>query len=396
MFQSNSMLTWEQIEELERFDGGGTPVLSVYLDLQPASQVKRSYRVEFKDLVKEAAGRLTEPERRDLAREAERVNEWLDLTGQPRGLGVIIFSCTPRNLWLAYLVPIAVRSHLAFEAKPDIAGLLELVDEHERFVVALVSKDKARLFTAFAGAIEEIDAFKDFVPGKTDAGALKQSHIQRHHELHVLWHLKRVVQYLSTLQRRRNFDRLIIAGPVEVTSELQHMLPHVLRTRLAAVIRAEVDATNAEVLDNVLEVEQRIEAEGEDRLVADVVEMAGSGGRATCGVGPTLDALWIGDVRVLVVADGMMLRGTECSNCRYLQQGSAQSCTKCSAATHAVHDLVHRITGRAVEQSGRVEIVHGRAAQRLSTAGDGLGALLRYPWPAGMLESPGTDAILTS
>jgi hypothetical protein len=45
-------------------------VLSVYLDLQPAHQVERSYRVEFKDLVKDVSGRLTERERDDLAREA--------------------------------------------------------------------------------------------------------------------------------------------------------------------------------------------------------------------------------------------------------------------------------------------------------------------------------------
>jgi hypothetical protein len=107
------MLSWEQIDQLERFDGGGAPVLSVYLDLEPASQVKRSYRVELKDLVKEAAGRLTEPERKDLAREAGRVNDPFDRTGELRGRGLIIFSRGPRDLWLAYLVPVAVRNHLA-------------------------------------------------------------------------------------------------------------------------------------------------------------------------------------------------------------------------------------------------------------------------------------------
>ena len=97
--------------------------------------------------------------------------------------------------------------------------------------MALVSKDTARLFTVFAGAIEETIAFEDFVPGKTDAGGLKQSKIQRHHELHVLWHLKKVVAYLSEAEPRHDFDRLILMGPVEATSELQEILPHVLKTR---------------------------------------------------------------------------------------------------------------------------------------------------------------------
>jgi peptide chain release factor subunit 1 len=373
------MPSWEQIEQLERFESEGASVLSLYLDLTPTSQVTRSYRVEFKDLVKEASGRLTDAERKGLDREVERVNAWFEGTPALQGLGLTIFSCTPRKLWLVDFVPVAVRNHLAFETKPDVAGLLELIDEYERFAVALVSKNKARVFTVFAGAIEEIDAFKDLVPGKVAAGGLKQSIIQRHHELHVLWHLKKVVAYLSTLQRRRNFDRLIIAGPVEATSELQQMLPPVLSTRVAAVIRADVDATNAQILERTIEVERRIEADCEDHLVNGVLEMARSGARATCGIRPTLDALWMGDVRVMVVADGVAESGSECSNCRYIQQGNAASCQKCGAATRAVRDLGHYVMGRAVEQRGRVEIVHGRAAQHLSTVGEGLAAFLRYP-----------------
>jgi peptide subunit release factor 1 (eRF1) len=42
---------------------------------------------------------------------------------------------------------------------------------------------------------------------------------------------------------------------------------------------------------------------------------------------------------------------------------------------------------RAHEQAGRVEVVHGAAAQRLLEAGGGLGALLRYQYPH-VSESP--------
>jgi len=42
----------EQIEQLEAFDAQGARVLSVYLDLDPASQIRRSYRIAFEDLVK--------------------------------------------------------------------------------------------------------------------------------------------------------------------------------------------------------------------------------------------------------------------------------------------------------------------------------------------------------
>jgi peptide subunit release factor 1 (eRF1) len=380
------MLTWEQVEQLARFDGTGARVLSLYLALDPTRQSTRSHRIEFKDLVKEIAGMLTEAERNDLDREVERVTEWFDRLDEPQGLGLILFSCTPRDLWLTHFVNVSVQDHLAFDFRPDIAGLLELVDDYERFAVAFVTKDKARVFTVFAGAIEEIEVLEDFVPGKTDMGGLKQSKIQRHHELHVLWHLKKVAAHLSTLQSRRSFDRLIIMGPVEATTEFQEILPQALRTRIAAVVRGDENATNAEILKHALEVERGIEADAEERLATEVVEMAGSGGRATCGVDPTLEALWAGDIRTLVIAEAVELTGTECSNCGRLHRGNAPICPNCGGSTHILSDFSHQIVGRAVEEGGRVEVVHGAAARRLNTAGEGLAAFLRFPWPIHLPE----------
>jgi peptide chain release factor subunit 1 len=380
------MPSWEQLEQLERFDSAGARVLSLYLNLEPQRQATRSYRIEFKNLLKEASGTLTEAERNGLAREAERVTEWFDRHDQPHGLGLILFACTPRDLWLAHFVNVPVRDHLAFDVRPDIAGLLELVDDHERFGVVLVSKDKARVFTVFAGAIEEIDVFNDSVPGRTDAGALKQSKIQRHHEMHVLWHLKKVVAHLSKLQSRRNFDRLIIMGPVEATTELQEILPHVLKTRVAALVHAEEDAGDEDILEKALEIERRIEADADDRLVGEVVEMAGSGARATCGADPTLEALWARDIRTLVIAEAVQLTGTECANCGRLHRGNVSICPRCGASTHILPDFSHHVMGRAVAQGGRVEIVHAAAAERLNTAGEGLAAFLRFPWPTRIHE----------
>ena len=108
------MLSWKQLEQLERFDGAGTCVSSLSLNLNPTRQATRSYRIAFKTLVKEASATLTEAERRDLAREVQRVTEWFDQR-EPPALGLILFCCTPHDLWLTYLVKAPVRDHLAFD-----------------------------------------------------------------------------------------------------------------------------------------------------------------------------------------------------------------------------------------------------------------------------------------
>jgi peptide subunit release factor 1 (eRF1) len=372
------MLSWKELEQLERFDSAGARVLSLSLNLDPARQATRSYRIAFKSLVKELSATLTEAERADLAREAQRVTEWFD-QWEPQALGLILFSCTPRDLWLTYSVHPTVQDHLAFEVRPDIAALAELVDDYERVAVALVSKDKARLFTVVAGAIEEKIAVEDFVPGKTDVGGWKKSKIQRHHEQHVLWHLKKVVTRLSQLKSRHNFDRLILMGPVEATSELQELLPHELKTCVAAVVPAEQHVTDAAILEKTIEVERRLEADAEDRLVSQVIDTAGPGGRATRGVDATLEALWVGDVRTLLIAAALQLAGTECSNCRRLHRGNSPTCQSCGAPARPLRDFVHQLEGRAVGQSARVEVVHGVAADRLKNAAEGLAAFLRFP-----------------
>jgi len=371
------MVTPEQIDQLEAFDGEGARVLSVYLNLDPARQVRRSYRIVFEDLVKEARAGEEASARRELEREVARVQAWIE-SHEPTGKGLAVFSCEPRGLWQAYSLAVRIPDHLAFDDKPDVAPLLELLDEHERYAVALVDKEKARLFSVFLGGIEESESWKDFVPGKHDQGGVSQAHYQGHHEVHVHWHLKRVAQHLAELLRRRQFDRLILAGPEEATSELRRLLPRALANRLVSVIPAELFASDAEVLEATLEVERLAEREVEERLVRELVETAGAGGRATCGVEPTLDALYMAAVQTLVVADGVRVAGSECPVCGRLVPGRVATCPACGASMRAVHELVHRAMERAREQAGRVEVVHGAAARRLLEAGGGLGALLRY------------------
>jgi peptide chain release factor subunit 1 len=371
------MITQDEIDQLSNFDGGGARVLSTYLDLDPARQVRRSYRIVFEDLVHDLRERLDEPARAELSREAAENDAWLQ-SHPPRGKGFVLFSCAPRGFWQAYFLPVPVEDHLAFDPKPDVAPLVDVLDEYERYAVALVDKRKARLFTVFLGAIEESEAFADFVPGKHDQGGPAQARFQRHHEAHVHWHLKRVVSHLAEMLRRRQLDRLVIAGPEEATSELRGLLPRALAQRLVGVIPTETSAGAAEILEQTLEFERRVEREFEKRLLDDLLETAGARGRAVCGVAPTLDALWKGSVRTLVLAQGVHESGSECPSCARLEPGRVPNCPGCGAAMRPVHDLFHAAAQHALLQAGSVETVHGDAAAHLQERCGGLGAFLRY------------------
>jgi peptide subunit release factor 1 (eRF1) len=371
------MLTRERIRQLEEFDGRGARVLSVYLNTDPARQARYSYQVVFQDLVKQAREPLGKRAREALMAEVARAQEWLE-TREQRGNGVALFACAPRGLWQAYYLPVAPRDHLVYESKPDVSVLLEVVDDYERYGVALVDKERARLFTVFLGEIEETDTLRDEVPGKHDQGGVSQAHFLHHHELHVYWHLKRVANHLTELFRRRTFDRLILAGPEKAAHELRRLLPRALAHRVVAVIPADMSADKRDILDRTLEVERRVEREVEERLVDELFEIAGAQGRAIYGLEQTLEALWLGDVQTLVVADRPDVPGSECPNCWRLEPGSVAACPACGTAMRPAPDLLHRAMARALEQAGSVEVVHGHAARRLTETGGGLGALLRF------------------
>jgi peptide chain release factor subunit 1 len=371
------MITREALEQLTRFDGGDARVLSAYLDLRPERQFGRAYTIAFKDLVREARQGLDKEEQEHLSREATRIATWL-ASEEPRGRGVAVFACEPRELWQAHFLPATMRDAIAFEPTPHIAPLLDVVDEFERYAVAFVDKERARLYSIATGEIEEVKAFTDFVPGKHDQGGPAQARLQRHHETHVLWHVKHVVSQLSEFLRDKAFDRLIIAGPEEATTELRNHLTKELARRVVAVVRLEAFAGEAAILEMSLDVERRIERDAEATLVTELVDAAAGHGYAVCGLGPTIDALGMKTVYTLVLADGLRAQGGECPNCGWLVVGVVASCPACGHEMRSDDDVIDLAVRRAFDQGARVEVVHDDAARRLASACHGIGGIIRF------------------
>jgi peptide chain release factor subunit 1 len=320
---------------------------------------------------------LGKDSRTALDEEISRVRDWLD-TERPGGRGVAIFSCVSPELWETYRLPEVERDELTFGPVPHLAPLIDIVDDYERYAVALVDKERARLFTVFMAQIEETKSFEDEVPGKHDQGGPSQMKYQRDHEKHVRWHLKRVVDELSGLLERRSFDRLVVAGPEEATSELTALLPSVLASRLVAVTLMESHAGAARILDATLEIERRVEREEEDSLVTELFEAVGARGHGSCGLADTLQALVSGAVHTLVVTDGLRIGGSECPNCGWMQEGTIEACPVCGSTMRTDVDIVDIAARRTLETAGEVEVVHEDAAQRLTDRCGGIGAALRF------------------
>jgi peptide chain release factor subunit 1 len=166
-----------------------------------------------------------------------------------------------------------------------------LADEHECYLALLIDKKKARLFVVYMGEIEEHSDFMDeWVPHPKAGGQQAEKH-QRHHDMHVLWHVKHPIDVAEKLFAREQCHWLVIGGPQETLAELRNNLPKALAERLAGEISLSVDAPADDVLKEVLEVERTVERRIEAQQVDALLTAALGQGAGVLGLDDTLRAI---------------------------------------------------------------------------------------------------------
>ena len=289
----------------------------------------RAWAIVLKDLahdVREGLGKV----RAGRTRRGDRARPGLARHGVDvggRGAGRLQLRVT-LSMWEAYRLPEVERDELTFGPVPHLAPLIDIVEDHERYAVALVDKERARLFTVFMAEIEATESFEDEVPGKHDQGGLSQMKYQRDHEKHVLWHLKRVVEELSGLLRaavvRPPGRRRPRGGDGRADGAC---CPHELASRLVDDDPdGDADAGAARIRDATLEIERRVRTR-ERRRPGHRTHRGGRrprprfvrngrdpGGAHDCGA-----------VHTLILADGLSVGGSECPNCGWMQEGPIEA-----------------------------------------------------------------------
>jgi len=378
------MITKRDLETLlQRESNPASPVLSVYLDTDQskATNVNRAFEVVLKNMLRDVEQKLDKSARNEFETDAEEVLGFLKNYREPKQ-GLVVFNDRSEGLFWIQALGVGVRNGVWWRATPYVRPLIELLDEHERYGVVLTDREHTRLFTIFLGEIEEdVEAF-----AKADVKHIKtsgtdhlrsQMNFQHKADEHAYSHLKHVAELMSRLASIHEFDRLILAGTVEATSELRGLLPKSLRTRVVGKASLPVEANVKQVLDETLKIEENVERKREVELVEELITAAGKNKQAVRGLDETLLALQEFRVWQLVYADDFVPRGGQCTNCGALLAKETESCSYCGKGVRSVDDLLELAAERVLEMQGRVEQVHGPAATRLKEAGS-VGALLRY------------------
>ncbi len=376
------MIDRKEIERLGRIrtEEG---VVSVSVKIDPRLGYERGQpAMKFKGAYARAARGADAGDLAVLEREHDRILDFLnDYT--PRGRGVIIYSSTPDDIWEVRPLDVMVPSLVSVGNSPDIALLVQVMEEYPRMAVLMLDGGDARIYSAEQGSDSESDRESTELPGRHGQGGWAQARYERHVEFHHAKHLKSVAEKLEGMYREQPFDRLVIVGAERAAKEFEALLPEEIRRRLIGKLTANFKQEgDSEILDRARALREEDERRLELALVSRISELTDAKGRGTLGIDETLKALTEGRVDTLVVGEGVTKAGTACLNCDFFSPDGFSQCPGCAKSeVEELPDVIEQAIEYAITNGSRVNVVFGGAREMLLSRG-GIGALLRYAAPS--------------
>jgi peptide chain release factor subunit 1 len=377
-------LTADRLRELADLRPSRGKVLSLFVDLDPVrfadaaarSSSFGSLRNEAERTVERAVG-LDDEDRRALREDLERVGELLDPAAVPAdGAGSLaIFACGSADLFEVIRLPEPVEQQVHLGDEPFVAPLAA-VGVDERWAVLLVDKRVGRIFAGPPASATEILAIDDETPGRHSTGGWSQARFQRSIDEEVSDHLRHVAEDLFRMHEREPFDHLLIAGPVEATSEMEHRLHNDLKRILCGRFEIDVQSsTEEQVRGAATTFVERQRDETETRLLAELADGRGTG-RAVAGLAPVVEALVQARVRTLLLTPRHdQLHSVRCCpSCDWLGADGATSCPVDGTELRSV-EAAELVTTRALSQDA--EVVVFREPEPLASH-EGIAAILRF------------------
>ena len=369
------MFKQEDLRELAAYQSE-TPILSVYLNVDPTEHTTDEYKLALRQMLKQAEGVATREDRVAVERFFDHEYDW-------SGRGVVVFSCTEEGFWRTYSLAVPVASGVTVARKPYIWPLAALVDAYGSYTVALVDRQGVRLLLFEMGELqtsdghlgEEVRKLKKGRGSSGGPGRRGGAPISSRREEEVAQrNIRKAVEATRQFCRKHKSQRLIVAGAEPTVTQFREALPKPLQKEVIGSFSADMNALEPEIRDHSLDVLQQVEEEREAALVEAVFTAAAKGRGGVIRLDDTLGAAHEGRIQTLVMARGYHRPGYQCRNCAYITDQPLEVCPFCSGEFAEIPDAAEALVTKVIEDSGKVEVVgdHPRIKEF------GVGALLRY------------------
>jgi hypothetical protein len=357
---SYEILSPDQLRALGTLESPDEPVLSLYLQLGPDRRAGPGWYTAFRGLRHATLEPTTDRRRREAMQETlDRVGAALEESLPTLGRGAAFFSCRTLGLWRQVGVALPLPDAVHLEPRPHIRPLVRTADEHDRFLLALVSQGLSRLFVSRIGELREV---------------LQVTHPQAHGAAAA--HARLLVHVTALALTQTEAPHLLLAVAPGLQATFARHLPKEVVQRVDGSFSVEFHSGPAEIASAAEPAQRAVEAREETATVQRLVD-AGPRGSAW-GERAALDALRDGRVMTFVVDDTLTRPGMFCRDCTSLWTTPVKRCGFCgSGALESVPDVVEAALERALLERSVLELVRSEAARRLLAQPGPMAALLR-------------------
>lgn len=372
-----ALLNEESIRTLASFKAPDRPVVTAYLDVDGKRWPKYAdVESRFDRLVRDASDAVGSNGHVAAAGDLQRIQGHLRAgMDRSRTRGLAIFSCGDA-LWEVHELPVRVKDQLVVNETPHVRQLEGIIDNYKGFGLLLADKQRTRMFVfELNELVDKSEVFEALPRHPDDAGDRDRGHERGDLDATAAHqHVKRAAQLAFDVWKLHPFDHLILSAGPEIAHELEADLHSYLKERIRARVNIPASASEAVIVEAVLDVEEQVERDREAAMVRRMREAAASGRGGVAGLEATLAAMSERRVDTLVVSDGFEAEGWRCDACGVLAS-KGRTCPTCGEEMHHVDDVVEEAVEQALLQSCHVEMCVGNAD--LDVAGR-IGALLRF------------------
>ena len=380
------MITREEIRELAQFhfDEKDKEACALSFYFQPRPPQNKSHREEAilaKDLVRSAMRQAEKNGKNGCARaDLLRMLSVAENLHGHQTRAKAIFACGARNFWREFdLPPELAGSQLIVDNRFHLRPLALLLGAQRRVCVALVNRQRARLFDLRLDELKEREGIYHAVPRRTRSdgyAGYKAGHHERHVAEEALHHYKNVAARLKDEAEKGAWEKLIIGCQDNHWSEFDPQLhPYVMQRLIGRFSTDVVTATH----DQIREHAARILLEARDNrrksLIREALNQAKSNNRGVTGLRRVLRSIELGEVQTLLMGENYSAHAVECSNCGHLDVHIIRRCPVCGRATRELDDVGDAIIAAAIRRD--IELFYVKNDEEFDHAGN-IAALLRF------------------
>lgn len=377
------MISRQDLERLVQRQNGGSPVLSLFLDMSVDSNNKRSHgvflnqkRAELEDRENRTVGTGNGGES-GYGGLFQRIHDWIETSYEEANRGVVIYAEVGGDWFEALQFPVAVQNRMVVNDKPLVGPLAQVLTSYQHVGVILLDREHVRILSVYLGTLlDELEFRGDPlpVPSNVKAGGYSQMRFQRRKREEMKHFFKDFAEEVDKFIARYHPAELVLLGTEENVGRFREFLPEQTLAKVVYTGAAPVDAPASEVMAR-LEPYLRTEHERHDsELLAQVRNRAKHDYLATEGFQATLSALQEGKVDTLVVARDGEHEGVRCPQCGFVFVRPLARCLYDGNEALEPVDVMEEMVRLAQQQGAEIQFADPASLADLH----GAAALLRY------------------